>query len=107
MKVSKTLLLFLYVNFSGTLGECPSGPGWLPVGPGESCYLISRDHMTWFAAQEFCWNHGGYLVEIDSADEEQLIEQILHLDIHYWIGLNDLSHTGIMRYVLGNNFTQS
>ena len=63
--------------------------------------------MSWFAAQEFCWNHGGYLVEIDSADEEQMIEQILHFDIHYWIGLNDLSHTGIRRYVQRNNFTQS
>ena len=99
MKVSKTLLLFLYVNFSGTLGECPSGPGWLPVGPGQSCYLISRDHMSWFAAQEFCWNNGGYLVEIDSAEEEQLIEQILPLDLHYWIGLNDLSHPGIRRNI--------
>ena len=30
--------------------SCPSGIGW--ISAGETCYLVSSEHMNWFVAQE-------------------------------------------------------
>merc|ERR1711953_553829 len=71
------------------ISACPEGTGWIKAG--NSCYLVSQDRMTWFSSQEFCWSQGGYLAEIQSKYEEDLVDQVLMHDIDYWIGLNDLS----------------
>ena len=50
--------------------------------------------MTWFEAQEFCYEKEGYLAEITSYEEETLLDSILLADIDYWIGLSDFASEG-------------
>ena len=66
---------------------------WTDVG-GDSCYRVSRTPMNWFTAQQFCWDNGGYLAEIFSAEEEARIESFLPCDLSYWIGLSDSASEG-------------
>merc|ERR1712126_787517 len=79
----------LYFTYAAT---CPDELGWLQVG--DSCYLVSTLRMSWYSAQEFCWGHGGYLAEIKSKAEEDLLDLVLVRDISYWIGLDDFSKEG-------------
>ena len=46
--------IVLFVNFLGALSVCPDEAGWFQSG--SSCYLMSQDKMTWFAAQEVTTN---------------------------------------------------
>ena len=39
---------------------------------------------------QYCWEQGGYLAEITSKEEEDLIDTFLTDGIHYWIGLTDI-----------------
>lgn len=48
---------------------CPTG--W--QAHNQSCYLINNDSSTWIYAMIQCMNFGGYLVEINSADEDQYL----------------------------------
>lgn len=48
---------------------CPTG--W--QAQNQSCYLINNDSSTWMYAMIQCMNFGGYLVEINSADEDQYL----------------------------------
>ena len=48
-------LIVLFVNFLGALSVCPDEAGWFQSG--SSCYLMSQDKMTWFAAQEVTTNN--------------------------------------------------
>ena len=72
--------------------SCPDEPGWLQVE--DSCYMVSVERMSWFAAQQFCWSHEGYLAEIDSQQEDELLDQMMLHEVQYWIGLNDLASEG-------------
>ena len=81
--------LFLISKSSG----CPDEPGWIPVGD-FGCYLMSQVKFNWFAAHEFCWSHGGYLAEIYSQEEHNILDQFLVHDVAHWIGLTDLSEEG-------------
>ena len=47
--------IVLFVNFLGALSVCPDEAGWFQSG--SSCYLMSQDKMTWFAAQEVTTNN--------------------------------------------------
>merc|ERR1712098_793943 len=78
-------------NLSRSEG-CPDDPGWWSTY--SSCYLASHDRMTWFEAQEFCYEKEGYLAEITSHEEETLLDSILLADIEYWIGLSDFASEG-------------
>ena len=44
-----TYLSFLALSVLSGVGACPAG--WLGDG-GVYCYLVSNDHMNWFAAQQ-------------------------------------------------------
>ena len=83
--ISTSCLSFLLL-LAGVGAECP--PSWTNGG-GDSCYLVSRTPMNWFSAQQFCWDNGGYLAEILSAEEEARIDSFLPSDLDYWIGLSD------------------
>ena len=41
-----------------------------------------------------CWEFGGYLAEIKDKEQENQIDAFINHDLHYWIGLNDLSTEG-------------
>ena len=45
--------------------------------------------------QQFCWDQGGYLVEITSAEEEALLDSLYGFGHIYWIGLSDLDVEGM------------
>ena len=39
------------------------------------------------------------MAKLKSGYEENIVEQILPLDRHYWIGLNEISHIGLISFV--------
>jgi len=69
---------------------CPEG--W--THSGDYCYRISSERLYWYDAQEYCMHRGGYLAEIKSSAEQISVEQILNVDLYYWIGLSDLLSEG-------------
>jgi len=72
---------------------CPDEIGWIPAG--ESCYRVSNDHMNWFEAQIYCADHGGYLAEIKSPEETEMVISMIETDaMYYWIGLSDAAEHG-------------
>merc|ERR1712227_275795 len=89
--LNPTLLLSLALVGSAW-AACPNVPGWIPLGP--SCYLFSPYPMTWFQAEQFCHSKGGYLAEIQSAEETNLVGSVLNQESDYWMGLNDLASPG-------------
>ena len=44
---------------------------------------------------QFCWENGGWLAELFSSEEETRVDDILPVDLDYWIGLTDLASEGI------------
>ena len=98
----------LLLVFHGAIAaSCPDELGWIQAG--NSCYLVSLDAMDWYSAQEvkilrphcvpwkifqFCWSKGSYLAEIQSREEEDLLDQFLVKGLVYWIGLDDLATEG-------------
>ena len=73
---------------------CPETSDRIWVKLGKFCYHISKGPMNWGTAQEYCWGHGGYLAEIMSKDEEDLLETFLIEGTTYWLGLTDFGHEG-------------
>ena len=48
-------------------------PPWTSLGSSDNCYLRGDKTMTWEEGWDFCENHGGHLLEVDSERE--------HLDL--------------------------
>ena len=92
MKLSPVLGALITVSGLTTASSCPDGPGWVEVA--SSCYLVSTEPMSWYAAQEFCWSQGGYLAEIKSKYEEDSLDLVLASGNVYWIGLTDQAQEG-------------
>ena len=110
--MKKTVLLLAANILAVSASVCPNEPGWFQAE--SSCYLMSQEKMTWFAAQEvnqcyqglqcrgadfavstqFCWRHGGYLAEIQSDGEEDEIDDVIIHGVVYWIGLSDNAMEG-------------
>ena len=74
--------------------SCPPTTDRVWVELGNFCYHISKGPMNWGMAQEYCWGQGGYLAEIMSQNEENLLETFLVEGATYWLGLTDFSHEG-------------
>ncbi|KAK3095289.1 hypothetical protein FSP39_012850 [Pinctada imbricata] len=58
-----------------------------------SCYLFSREKLTWYHASMKCEYMGGYLAVANSAHENsyfKLMSEKLSIDDEVWIGLNDV-----------------
>ena len=49
--------------------DCPAG---FSAHDG-SCYWVRDVEANWFQARDFCAANGGYVVKIDSADEQTLV----------------------------------
>ncbi|CAO2630914.1 CD209 antigen-like protein 2 [Lemmus lemmus] len=86
------------VSVAGLCRPCPWG--W-ELFQG-SCYLFSRTLGSWEASVASCQNLGGYLVIINSF-EEQLFLKYWHIRKNEltWIGLSDQRHEGSWRWVDG------
>ena len=51
---------------------------------GSSCYYISNDYKSWPDANSTCVRKGGYLVTINSAEENSNLFQWLNAGKYYW-----------------------
>merc|ERR1719356_1543616 len=74
-------------------------PPWKSLDTG--CYLFQEWNSTWYNARRECKQSGGYLVEIDSRDEQDAIMAEIedrgwdgHSHYGFWIGLTDIFHDG-------------
>ena len=80
---------------------------WTELSSG--CYLIGGPNETWYEAKRECKRNGGYLVEIESQEEQDALlawiwEEVEHVEgvevlpPHqnplFWIGLTDVFHDG-------------
>merc|ERR1712227_239217 len=92
-EVSKMIILIYIFVFlltdSCSANSCPDDAGWFPAA--GSCYIMSPYKMNWYKAQEFCWEHGGYLAEIKTSEIEQALDEVLLHEVEYWIGLTDVN----------------
>ena len=61
-------------------------------------YQVIDTPMTWHAARDYCGAAGGYLVTIESADENAFVYDLLDWS---WLGATDESEEGVWRWVNG------
>merc|ERR1711936_192154 len=98
MKMASILVITLVLSTLcclTTATSCPSG--WTALL--DSCYLMQEVESNFFEAQEFCWAQGGYVAEITTAAENELLRVgLLDMGHEYWIGLEDLTHDGTWRW---------
>merc|ERR1711997_648283 len=80
------------LNSISAFKECPNNANWFVFG--DSCYLVSGEPLSWFAAQEYCWEMGGYLAELTTREEDIPLENYLIQGVYYWIGLSDAASEG-------------
>ena len=74
-------------------------PPWTSLDTG--CYLFQEWNSTWYDSRRECKQSGGYLVEVDSQEEQDAILREIASrgwdgDTHFgfWIGLTDIFHDG-------------
>merc|ERR1719209_1349472 len=75
-------------------------PPWTSLSTG--CYLFQEWNSTWYQSRRECKQSGGYLVEVDSQEEQDAIlreiasrgweDGLTHFG--FWIGLTDIFHDG-------------
>merc|ERR1719295_70918 len=74
-------------------------PPWKSLDTG--CYLFQEWNSSWYNARRECKQSGGYLVEIDSRDEQDAIQYEIdnrgwdgRSHFGFWIGLTEIFHDG-------------
>jgi hypothetical protein len=77
---------------------CPAG--WTEGDFG--CYVEVVTPRAWSDAQARCMDLGGYLTEIDSAEENQWLRDNLQAPFELWIGLSDRAVEGDFRWIDGS-----
>lgn len=74
---------------------------------GEHRYAITSDKLNWDEAKQFAIEQGGYLVIIDSNEENSFIRETYRITLNVnnedilWIGLSDVAEEGTFRWVNG------
>ena len=63
---------------------------------GEFCYAYMKDPKTWSEAEVMCKAVGGYLAEVHTQQENDVLEKIIFENIHktIWLGAHDLITEG-------------
>ncbi|XP_051982667.1 C-type lectin domain family 4 member E-like isoform X2 [Xyrauchen texanus] len=59
-------------------------------------YFISSEEKSWSDSRQFCRDHGGDLLIINSEEEQKLISSF---NQNVWIGLSDIKKEGDMKWV--------
>ncbi|XP_051559498.1 CD209 antigen-like protein 2 [Myxocyprinus asiaticus] len=59
-------------------------------------YFISSEEKSWSDSRQFCRDHGGDLLIINSEEEQRLISSFKQ---NVWIGLSDIKQEGDMKWV--------
>ncbi|XP_048733082.2 perlucin-like protein [Ostrea edulis] len=69
-------------------------PGWHPFN--NSCYHVSIEDESWMDGMKMCEIHGGYLVHIETAEEDNFItQQMQAYALHdIWVGGSDWTNEG-------------
>jgi len=71
-----------------------------------SCFKVSTDKKTWTESKTFCENMGSHLVTVDSAEEDNILFQLLKdkglTNHHVWYGGNDIDNEGTWKWVGSN-----
>ncbi|XP_037711952.1 C-type lectin 37Db [Drosophila subpulchrella] len=62
---------------------------------GGKDYYISLDKSNWFEATNRCRQKGGFLLNLESQEELQLLSPFLHPAYSYWLSINDLGVRGV------------
>merc|ERR1719175_21163 len=82
---------------AATMASC--SPPWTSLSTG--CYLFQEWNSSWYESKRECKQSGGYLVEVDSQEEQDAILREIASrgwdgDTHFgfWIGLTDIFHDG-------------
>ena len=67
---------------------------------GNRCYLFLEGKMNWHMAKAACKQRSGYLAEVDSDEENNLLiaEKRRRNLRHLWIGLNEMDKEGVWRW---------
>ncbi|XP_060558401.1 macrophage mannose receptor 1-like [Ruditapes philippinarum] len=94
---SLTLYIFICAAFTIVSAQkCPAG--WYGYSLTSKCYrFVSKNAMTWDDARDFCKIHGGDILRVDSAAEQNWIFRQLrnmqnHSHVppsHWWVGMNN------------------
>ena len=79
-----SILLQFSLFLGGSLG-CP-GSDWAEAG--ASCYHRSPQPISWRDGNDYCIKQGGFMVEVNSEAEQQLIAGMYGSENYHWIGLN-------------------
>ncbi|KAL5005643.1 hypothetical protein ScPMuIL_016801 [Solemya velum] len=78
--------------------RCPIG--WL--FRACSCYKFSSHSANWYDAKMVCFNAGGYLMEIHSAEENSVVEEEFRTSVSqmhdFWIGGTDAYVEGVWKW---------
>jgi len=62
---------------------------------GEKQYYISLAKTNWFEASNHCRQNGGFLLNLESREELELLSPHLHPAYSYWLSINDLGERGV------------
>ena len=67
-------------------------------------YTLIKAKGTWWSAEMYCENNGGYLATITSAEEQAAIQQLNSEGLYLWIGTNDYWEEGKWGWVTDEPF---
>ncbi|KAK1898479.1 Hepatic lectin [Dissostichus eleginoides] len=104
--VLSVLLAASLITLGVTWGSCKRCPdGWEPHG--GKCYHFSINKATWTRSRAECRCKGGYLVKIESREEQAFLEQKVRVQMteeedKFWIGLTDSGTEGVWLWTDGS-----
>ncbi|XP_060599260.1 perlucin-like [Ruditapes philippinarum] len=91
--------IFFVLLYNGFAYGIVCQDGWVTFQ--DSCYLFARNHKSSFTeAENYCRQHGGHLVEIETKYENMFIRDYLRgmIGEHHWIGLTDEIVEGVWKW---------
>merc|ERR1712110_173407 len=63
-----------------------------------SCYHRSSRSLSWREGNDYCQQQGGYVVEVNSEAEQQLLTGMYGAENYHWLGLTDWNGEWIWRH---------
>ncbi|XP_060590598.1 C-type lectin domain family 10 member A-like isoform X2 [Ruditapes philippinarum] len=82
-----------------TVCSCLCQNGWTRFN--DSCYLIGYgQHLTFVEAENYCTQHNGHLIHVNTAEENVFIVDILHKTkaSSSWVGISDMDAEGLWQW---------